>query len=35
MTIANICYSKNIVKAYAHILSSNENAALPAMFYQV
>ena len=35
MTIANICYSKNIGKAYAHILSSNENAALLAIFYQV
>jgi hypothetical protein len=35
MTIANICYSKNIGRAYAHILSSNENAALLAIFYQI
>jgi hypothetical protein len=35
MTIASVCYSKNIGRAYAHILSSNENAALLAIFYQI
>jgi hypothetical protein len=35
MTIANICYLKYNGKAYAHILSSNENAALLAIFYQI
>jgi hypothetical protein len=35
MNVADIFYPKYIGKAYAHILSSNENAALLAMFYQI
>jgi hypothetical protein len=35
MTITNIGCLKYIGKAYAHVLSSNENAALLAIFYQV
>ena len=35
LTITNIDYLKYIEKAYAHVLSSNENAALLAIFYQI
>jgi hypothetical protein len=35
MNVADIFHLKYIGKAYAHILSSNENAALLAMFYQI
>ena len=35
MTITNIGCLEYIGKAYAHILSSNENAALLAIFYQI
>jgi hypothetical protein len=35
MIIANVSHPKNIGRAYAHILSSNENAALLAIFYQI
>ena len=35
MNIADIFHLKYIGKAYAHILSSNENAALVAVFYQI
>jgi hypothetical protein len=35
MNVAGIFHLKYIGKAYAHILSSNENAALLAMFYQI
>jgi hypothetical protein len=35
MNVAYIFHLKYIGKAYAHILSSNENAALLAIFYQI
>jgi hypothetical protein len=35
MNVADIFHLKYIGKAYTHILSSNENAALLAMFYQI
>jgi hypothetical protein len=35
MTITNIGCFKHIGKAYAHILSSNKNAALLEIFYQI
>ena len=35
MNVADIFHLKYIGKAYAHFLSSNENAALLAMFYQI
>jgi hypothetical protein len=35
MNVADIFHLKYIGKAYAHILTSNENAALLAMFYQI
>ena len=35
MNVADIFHLKYIGKAYAHILSSNENVALLAMFYQI
>jgi hypothetical protein len=35
LNVADIFHLKYIGKAYAHILSSNENAALLAMFYQI
>lgn len=35
MTITNIYCLKCVGKAHTHVLSSNENAALLAMFYQI
>jgi hypothetical protein len=35
MNVADIFHLKHIGKAYAHVLSANENAALLAMFYQI
>lgn len=35
MATANIYCLKYIEKAYAHVLNSNENAALLAMFYRI